>query len=223
MKRYRWYKTEWPLPIHDLAKELKSNFFSQESNEGFIVDSVRKDYIDCRFVEKIHIKDELSDPFGNVIVQERVDFLEHEFRISKSFPGFELLQPQRSVGRLVNKLLEICEFKLSFSRIVVDPITWVEEIALISNLEMKIDSMHFSDVYIDENCVAKVITSSPYDVKAATISFLEGKKKKLKKVKVSFDKAGNNHMVLSDNGAAAIKCYDPEMIAYIRKAIASCG
>lgn len=44
MKRFRWFKVEWPSSIRTLAKRIAKRPFNEESGHGFFVDRVRDDF-----------------------------------------------------------------------------------------------------------------------------------------------------------------------------------
>jgi len=219
MRRYRWHRAEWPLSMRELSRRLQGCPFRMDGHEGFLVDRVRSDYVEARFIQKREYIDEIKNPLGEVIRQSRLEFIEHSFRAASGGPGLELSDPSRSINRLLSKLAEICDFSLVLSNIEIDPLDWVGVFRKESRLETTIESLQFSKVVVDRDVYASIMIKSDRDVYKQSIDFLADRKARTEKVKVSFNKAGHNYIILARNGAMAIKNYDEEVIESVRQAI----
>ena len=65
MRRIRWFNAEWPVSLRTLAAKMRANPFREDSIEGFIVDRVRENLVEGRFIEKIAFQETSRDPFGS--------------------------------------------------------------------------------------------------------------------------------------------------------------
>jgi hypothetical protein len=221
MRRYRWYRAEWPLSMRELSRRLQECPFRMDGHEGFLVDRVRSDYVEARFIQKREYIDEINNPLGEVIRQTRLEFIEHSFRAGCVGPGLELSDPPRSVNRLFSKLAEICDFSLVLSNIDIEPLDWVSLFRKESRLETITESLQFSKVVVDRDVYANIVIKSNRDVYKQSTDFLAGRKARTEKVKVSFNKAGYNHVFFTRNGAMAVKNNDEEVVEAARHAISN--
>src|SRR5215469_13253307 len=124
MTRVRWFTAEWPVSMRTLAAKMKSEPFREDRLQGFIVDRVREDSVEGRFIEKISYKETIKSPFGEEEVFDRVIYTQLEFNLSNKFPHLELWDAPRSTQAYISKLLEFSNFGVSIESLSVDLIEW---------------------------------------------------------------------------------------------------
>lgn len=204
MKRFRWFRAEWPSSIRALAKRIGMRTFNEESGHGFFVDRVRDDFLEARYVEKIEYTDVVVDPFGKELKFDRVEFRHTLFRASSSAPGLELIDPPRSVQALMNRLSEAVDFEVAITPVVVDVLRWATLFQESGGVSADIDSLQIGALEIEKGIVAKVLIKGDRDVRAACDALTHDRKFAIEKVQLRLaNPYQRTIVVLSGTGAAA--------------------
>src|SRR5271170_8083378 len=90
--------------LQALAGRLAKSSYEAEKGSGFTLGDVRSTYIVGTFIEKERYVDEIIDPFGNTENIERIFYKRTSFRISTSWPQFELYDCPRNLAPLLTTL-----------------------------------------------------------------------------------------------------------------------
>ncbi|AXL78686.1 TPA: hypothetical protein ACGJ7L_004465 [Pseudomonas aeruginosa] len=203
MKRFRWFKVEWPSSIRTLAKRIAKRPFNEESGHGFFVDRVRDDFLEARYVEKIEYTDIVTDPFGNELKFDRVEFRHTIFRASSFAPGLELIDPPRSVQALMNRLSEAVDFEVAITPVSLDVLKWATLFQESGSVSAEIDSLQIGALEIEKGIVAKVLVKGDRDVRAACDVLTHDRKFSIEKVQLRLSNPyRKTTVVLSGTGAA---------------------
>lgn len=203
--RYRWYKAEWEISIRELAEKLKSNLFSESVLEGFVIDRVRDDSLEARFVERINVIEKSIDPFGNDLLFERTEYKQTTFRASSYWPGLELTNPPRGVQNLFMRLSELNDFKVVFAPLKLDVLKWADAFQNKANTTAIVDSLQITALTLQSNITAKVIIKGNVDVRESSENFTQGKKYNLQKIQLLIQGSSPVRVVLTNEGAAKIE------------------
>ncbi|MAB99252.1 MULTISPECIES: hypothetical protein [Pseudomonadaceae] len=210
MNRVRWLDAQWPSSIRAVGKKLIDMPFTEESMDGFVIERIRDDFIEGRYIEKYNYQEVISTPFGGEEVLNRVGYRTTEFTLFNSPPHIELRNYQRSLKELISRLLEACNFNLVVTPPTVNLIEWVS--ALQGNLdqEVTVNSLQVSDVEIGEGVTGKILLKGVKDVREATDLLLSGRKHVLEKVQVKFsDQHKTVTIQLSSSGTAKLPAVLP--------------
>jgi hypothetical protein len=202
MKRYRWLKARWPISMRVLAKRLRTKAFDGEQVEGFVLDRVRDDFLDARFVEKIEYDDTVTDPFGVEASFHRVEYRSCEFRAALAGPGLELLNAPRSVQAMISRLAEVTDFTLAISPLSVNVLDWASEVQRRLNVEGVVDSLQLAGMELASSVQAKAVIKGSVDVLEATQALVLGRKHVIEKVQIRFMRPKRLTMLLTNNGVA---------------------
>lgn len=220
MKRYRWLKARWPISMRALAKRLRAKAFDGAQVEGFVLDRVRDDFIDARFVEKIEYDDTVTDPFGVESTFHRVEYRKCEFKAMLDGPGLELVDAPRGVQTMVSRLAEANDFALAISPLSVDVLAWATAVQRRLNVVGVVDSLQVGAVELSQGVQAKAVIKGAVDVLAATQALVQGKKHVIEKVQIRF--SGPKRMtVLLTNGGVARFDQEPseELLSIVRSSL----
>lgn len=213
MKRYRWFKAEWPFSMRALAKRLKTKQFVGDENEGFVIDRVRDDFVQARFVERIEYDETVTDPFGKELSFHRVDFKQCEFRASSDSPGLELVDAPRSVQALVSRLAEASEFSLAISPLNVDVLAWASSVQKLLNLQGIVESLQIGSLELGPGITAKAVIKGSADVLASGTALVEGRRHSIEKVQLKFPGSKRTNLLLTNAGVLKVESERPDEIA----------
>lgn len=202
MKRFRWFNAQWPISMRVLAKRLKLKAFEGEQLEGFVLDRVRDNYLEARFVERIEYDDMVVDPFGKELTFHRVDFRKCAFRASIDGPGLELIDAPRSVQTMVSRLAEASEFSLSISPVSVNVLAWAKRLQSGLNAVAAVDSVQIGAVELSQGVLAKAVIKGTTDVLAAANKLVEGKRHVIEKVQLRLAGTKRVTVLLTNSGVA---------------------
>ncbi|MYM96402.1 hypothetical protein [Duganella vulcania] len=222
MTRYRWLSAEWPVSIATLAKRLKAKPFSSQVRHGFVVDRVRDESLEGRYIERIEYKETVTDPFGVELSFERVEFKKSEFRISISRPGLEIREAPRSFQGLMNQLSEVVDFKVSIASESVSVLEWADKIQYLAKRPIIIDSIQINSLSLKEGVSAKIIVKGEKDVRVACDALTKGRHYLLEKVQLRFvDNISNGFIILGSSGSANLEIDDSsgELLKIVREGL----
>jgi len=203
MTRHRWFQSDWPTPPRTLAKRLRQHSFAGEAQSGFILDRVRDDYLEARYVERYEFQETISDPFGKELTFDRLEYRQTAFRASPGWPGLELIDAPRSPQSLVNELLEATDFALPIVPIAVDVLRWVDAFQEALGIKVVIASAQVGALQLDVGVLAKAVLKGDRDVRDACKSLTRGKSHVLEKLQFRVTLGHSLATVLLANNATA--------------------
>lgn len=220
MKRYRWLKARWPISMRVLAKRLRAKAFDGGQVEGFVLDRVRDDFIDARFVEKVEYDDTVTDPFGVESSFHRIEYRKCEFKAMLDGPGLELVDAPRGVQTMVSRLSEATDFALSISPLSIDALAWATAVQRRLNIVGVVDSLQVGAVELSPGVEAKAVVRGAIDVLAATQTLVHGKKHVIEKVQIRFSGPKRMTVLLTNSGVARFD-QEPseELLAVVRSSL----
>jgi hypothetical protein len=172
-----------------LASRLKARSFSNENMDGFVIERVRDSFLEGRFFEKIVLEETVRDPFGNETNFERLTYKEVEFMFSASYPQIELRKFPRNTQAFVTRTAEVTEFATTFLPVSVDAFSWADKIRVAYPKQFRIDLAQLSEVSIEENVVARLVLSSPHDIRAALGRFTNRRQHRVDRIQIRFEYA----------------------------------
>lgn len=201
-----------------LAKRLRVKAFDGEQDGGFVLDRVRDDFLDARFVEKIEYDDTVTDPFGVDAIFHRVEYRSCEFKAAVTGPGLELVDAPRSVQTMISRLAEVNDFSLAISPLSVNVLDWASEVQQRLNAVGVVDSLQLGAMELASNIQAKAVIKGSVDVLGATQALVSGKKHVVEKVQIRFMRPKRFTVLLTNNGAARFDQEPSEEMLFIVRA-----
>lgn len=221
MSRYKWFRAEWPFPMRTLAERLKAKSFGDGSSDGFVIDRLRDDFIEARYVERVEYTDKVVDPFGKELSFERVEFKQWEFRASSTGPGLELLDAPRSTQGLVSRLTEASDFALAISPLSVNVLAWAASFQELAKVSGIVDSLQVGALELERGILAKTVIKGDRDVREACTLLTKGKRYSLEKVQLRLQGTKNDVILLTNLGSAKVDVDDPsELVVALRQSLA---
>lgn len=184
MNRVRWLSATWPISMRVLGSRMKDHPFTPDSFDGFVIERIRDNSIEARFIEKIAYNEVTTDPFGKEETFERISYRSVNFSLFSEFPHIELKNSQRSTKEFVSKLLELCNFSLSVSPVSVNLFDWAEELQQRLEQPVYIDSLQLSGLILEDGVSAKVLLKGNKDVREAVTRLAPNSSFKLDKLQV---------------------------------------
>lgn len=223
MIRRRWLRARWPFAMRVLVERLRSQQFTSETQNGFIVDKFRADSVECRFIERQEISQIVESPLGHKTVYERTEFREIVFMaVSGDSPGLEIANPPRSVSLFLSRLSEVCDFEVSISEVKVDVINWCAQLAEILGRPIDIVSCQLRDIKIAENVTATAIVKGGSDVRAAAHFLTNGVPYINDKIKVQIHGSPSQSLVLTRQASVVLDGNAPEsLVGSLRQSLHS--
>lgn len=203
MNRVRWLNALWPSTMRTIGNKLKAMPFSSESMDGFVIERVRDDFIQGRYIEKYIYQEVISDPFGKEEVNERTSYRATDFTLFSQFPHIELRDGQRSIREFVSKLLQACNFTLVVTPITVNLFDWVSSFQNALGQKILVDSLQVAGVALEDGVTGKILLKGDKDVREAIDKIVGGKRYTLEKVQIKLTFGGKSLSIhLTNNGTA---------------------
>lgn len=220
MKRRRWIQAQWPKDLRTIAARLNQNLFGDDAPHGFLVDRVRDEFVEGRFIVKENVQEIFIDPFGREVNSSRLRFEQTSFILWDGFLGLELIDPPRHISLFRDSLSSACDFEVSFSTVRVDVVNWSINIERLIEEPIVISSIQISDIYLSDDVSATVLLDGSRDVRTFIDQVVDGKSYFVDKLKLS-TKSGIR-LILSRTGAAAFGSVSLDrMIVAARRSLAS--
>lgn len=222
MTRYRWLEADWPAAIKGLSKKVRQNSFRTEGHSGFLLDRVRDDFLEARYIERFEFQETVSDPFGKEVTLDRLEYRQTAFRATATWPGLELIDPSRSVQQLLNELIEASDFSVSLAPLSVDVLKWAEGIQQTFGGLLTISSIQLGGLKLEDSTTAKVVLKGEKDVREACRKLTGNRPHVLEKLQFRITVGSTSATVLlANNATAKIEGGDveAELLAAIRKAM----
>lgn len=204
MKRYRWFYAEWPIEIRELSERLKLRSFNPETGHGFIINRIRDEYLEAKYIEKIEYTDVVVDPFGNELNFERIEFRQTLFRVTKDSPGLEIIDAPRSVQSLMNRLSETVDFEIAINSVLVDVLAWSKHLEKVCSSKFEVNSLQIGSLEVESGINAKIVLKGSHDVRAASSNFTNDKKHIIEKLQLQLPNPYKGNIILSTSGSATI-------------------
>lgn len=170
--------------MRTLAAKMKTQVFTKDSFDGFVIDRVRDTLIEARYIEKMSYQETITDPFGLEQVFDRIAYRSVEFSLFPDYPHIELRDAHRSTKEFVSKLLEICNFSVSVAPISVNLLEWIEEFQELVGQKVLVDSLQVSGLELERGISAKILIKGNKDVRGALCSVAEKRQFTLEKVQM---------------------------------------
>lgn len=187
MNRVRWFETTWPYSMRTLASRLKEYTFGAESSDGFLVDRVRDTYIEGRHIEKVMFDEVVHDPFGNETTFNRLSYRQVEFLFSAAYPQVQLRNAPRGLQTFISRTSEATDFTTAFVAIDIDTFKWADSIRTLFPKHFRIDLAQLSGVFIEEDVTAKMVLTSPHDIRAAFARFANRRKHVVDRIQIKLE------------------------------------
>lgn len=203
MNRYQWFKTKWPLSMSELAQKLKKFSFDENQTSGFILDRVRENFIEARYIEKVEINETIKDPFGKELVYNKILYKECSLRISDDTPiGLEFVNPPKGLQGLISKLSQASDFMLTVTPLKIDLLKWIDALDIMIQEKANIKSIEISGLDLGSGVSAKTIIKGPKNVLNATNSLTINRSYKLEKIHAVYKNFGK--IMITINGCAKV-------------------
>ena len=222
MTRYRWLEADWPAAIKGLSERVRQNSFRAEGHSGFLLDRVRDDFLEARYIERFEFQEKVSDPFGKEVTFDRLEYRQTAFRATAAWPGLELIDPSRSIQQLLNALIEAGDFSVSFAPLSVDVLKWAEGIQQAFGGLLTISSIQVGGLKLEDSTTAKVVLKGEKDVREACRRVTGNRPHVLEKLQFRITIGSTSATVLlANNATAKIESgeVEAELLAAIRKAL----
>lgn len=219
MNRVRWLNAQWPSSMRSIGTKLKAMPFTEESMDGFVVERVRDDFIEGRFIEKFVYQEVIADPFGSEDVIERTGYRSTGFTLFSQFPYIEIRNGQRSIKEFVNRLLQACSFNLVVTPVTVNLLDWTASFQKSIGQKIVVDSVQVSGVELEEGIMGKILLKGTKDVREAIDGIVGRKRYTLEKVQIRLPAPGKNISIhLTNSGTAKIPPdYTSDLLPVLRQ------
>lgn len=206
-KRYRWLAVQWPIAMRTLGKRLKLKPFDGNTTHGFVVDRIRDDMLEARYVERIEYTETITDPFGKELSFDRVEFRQSYFCASTHGPGLEVRDPPRSLQPLMNRLSEATDFEVAITPYAVDVLAWASRFQAGTGLPLVVDSLQMNSLQVEDGITAKIVMKGTRDVRAACTSLAANRKFEMERIQLRLG-GHTGSIILSNTGSATLNVDD---------------
>lgn len=220
MTRRKWIRVQWPFEAPVLVERLRKSKFHDEARDGFIIDRVRSDSFEARFVEKIDVDETTIDPFGREIRYQATRFEQTKFAVSWDAFGLELVDPSRRIRHFINRLSEICDYSIALSPLSVDVTKWCSALEQRTEAALIVNNIQIAHLKINVDVEAKAVLTSTQDVRSASRVLADGRDHVIEKVRLRICSRPSTSLIMTIGGSATIIGLESEkLIANLRASL----
>jgi|WetSurMetagenome_2_1015567.scaffolds.fasta_scaffold00114_7 hypothetical protein len=221
MKRVRWFSAKWPISMRSLASRMKALAFTKDSFDGFILHKLREGYIEGAYAKKLSYQETITDPFGNEESYERIAYHQVNFSLFSDFPHIEFIDAPRNVQSFTNKLLELNNFALTISPLLVDPLAWAASFEKSLDREIRIHSLQISGLEFEKGVNAKILLQGDKDIRNTLSTITRNKPYDLEKALIRAPLDGKDiSILLINNGSAKFpEDYEDVLLPILKKSL----
>jgi hypothetical protein len=207
--------------MRTLASRLKARSFSNENTDGFLIERVRDSFLEGRFFEKVLFEETVRDPFGSESTFERLTYREVEFTFSASYPQVELRKFPRNTQAFITRTAEVTDFATTFIPISVDAFSWADKIRAVYPKQFRIDLACLSEVSIEENVFARIMLTSPQDIRAALGRFTNRRQHRVDRIQIRLEYADElvSFQLAADGTVRSANALPAEVLVAVRQAL----
>ncbi|MCE9609547.1 MAG: hypothetical protein K8R23_04990 [Chthoniobacter sp.] len=202
-----------------LVEGAERDEFSSETTSGFLLDTLRKDFVEGRFIQKAETTETVLDPFGNPMERTRIDYDQLQFRLQRQSPHLEVYNAPRNLNAFLNRLGEFTKGAAAIYSPDVPISTWLEALAA-SAKSLVVSGLLISDLAVAEGTTAKVALTGTGDVRNYVGQVTQGKKHRLVQAVVSARfAAGDARLTIKSMGRVVVSASDAGVVRTLRTAI----
>ena len=171
--RYRWFSVA-PLARGQLAKvaaAMRAKPYSHDSKSGYHLTTVRADWLEGNFTERLEYEEKLTDPLGGEVSVSRVEFRRTEFRLSTAYPQLEFRNPARQVRPITNLIADSLDYQVAVTSITVSPLLWAKALAREGE-PVRVLGIRSTKFSLSNDAQASVMITGTSDVRPAIPTLL---------------------------------------------------
>jgi hypothetical protein len=179
-------RAKFPGSIRQIGRQLQKASFTADSDEGFVVDRIRDEYLEARYFERVSFQQSITDPFGKTFVVERLEFRQVDFTITKTFPELELRMAPRGLKGFTSGLLKASEFSMELEQCTVELRPWISAIERGLDTKIAIRAAVASGIELQGGARAKIAITGPADVRSGLAELVPSHPYQLETVQIDY-------------------------------------
>lgn len=185
MNRLKWVRVSGLPEKKVLVSRFLKHSFSEEGSSGFILDKAVGDIVSAKYVEKVTYIDVMEDPYGKKIEQEIISFKTLYFNVYINSSVIEMINPDLRVSKGFYALLALSsQFSIQLDPVVIEPLTWSEEIISGSTHDFYVEQVEFEPHLTKGGVYVKLAASGKDSIVSQCKSLLAVEHPVAKKIKL---------------------------------------
>jgi hypothetical protein len=192
IERLSWYtlSTESQPSPRSLASALQARRFTETNTSGFVLDEVRPGHLSGRYVQRSIVLEQVTDPFGNTVSNERVVFNQVRFRYQSAQPQLELTDSPRAKAAFVAELMVALDARATIAPVQLDVRSALRALektvgkVVVSRLDVR-------GVALDGAVVANLVFEGAREVRKSAAEFLQTKDFPIARARANWNQDGS--------------------------------
>lgn len=218
--RLKWLAMELDTArMRALVDGMRKQEYQDGESSGFQLWEIRRDSTEGTYIERVHVRDHVVDPFGRDLPFERIEFRSVKFELRTRMPTVQILNPTQTVRPLVTRMAEILSFAVPLVPIEVNVLSWLREVERRLG-RLVVRRIKVTGVPVGGESVGTVQIEGPLDVRRDLRSFLERRAFTIENVVAHGDSFAIN---LSRAAVAGLSAEAPHSLAGdLRESLSMC-
>lgn len=197
---------------------MRRHVFSDDLSQGFLVDRVREDYLEARFIEKLSFDETIKDPFGNDIAMHRTGYRQVPFTLYRD--ELELRNATRVTNAFFSALQTITDFTIAITPLHAPVLQWIEQLQELVNATLVVERVQVSHVPVAPDILATILLRGSADVRDTLTTMTGQHTAVVDKARVRWTAEGHAIVMhLERTGVASCAARDAQHLAIVRAAM----
>lgn len=119
----RWFNANFPAGIDELYNSIVNTPFNSDKGWGFLINSYDRDVISSKYIEKVEVREVITDPYGNETEFKHFKYIQFNFWVYKTTRKNLLLIiecPPRSIKNFISSVIKATNSDFSVSLLPIN-------------------------------------------------------------------------------------------------------
>ncbi|MBR7594244.1 hypothetical protein [Klebsiella oxytoca] len=118
----KWFNANYPAGLDKLYASIISSPFDSEKGWGFSINTYEDSFISSKYIEKIEVREIITDPYGNETEFEHFKYIQFNFWFCRTCNNKFLLiieSPPRSIKSFISNIIELTKSDFNISNLTI--------------------------------------------------------------------------------------------------------
>ncbi|WP_213732845.1 hypothetical protein [Citrobacter europaeus] len=118
----KWFNANYPAGLDKLYASIISSPFDSEKGWGFSINTYEDSFISSKYIEKIEVREIITDPYGNETEFEHFKYIQFNFWFCRTRNNKFLLiieSPPRSIKSFISNMIKLTKSDFNISNLTI--------------------------------------------------------------------------------------------------------
>lgn len=118
----KWFNANYPAGLDKLYASIISSPFDSEKGWGFSINTYEDSFISSKYIEKVEVREIITDPYGNETEFEHFKYIQFNFWFCRARNNKFLLiieSPPRSIKNFISNIIKLTKSDFNISNLTI--------------------------------------------------------------------------------------------------------